>query len=259
MAARKPKRSSNARPEKGHGRAAAYDWLKQQIVSLELSPGSTIDETALVETMGVSRTPLREALVRLAAEGLVELLPNRGARVAGMDLTQIQEHLEAFELMQRAATVLAAAHRSDAVVPELQRLCAEFEAACKRNDAQAMMDSNWEFHRAIGLSCGNRYIEKAYIGLLTEGLRVARLAMAYECYGSVSAYKAHIGDILREHRELVRVIAARDAAGAATLADSHSNLARKRVSDYLTRSAVGTIEVKAERIAMRASRAVSHV
>ncbi len=109
--------SDEHRPEKGHGRALAYDWLKQRIVSLAMAPGSSIDEAALVEMLGVSRTPLREAMVRLAAEGLVELLPNRGARVSGMDLTQLQEHLDAFELMQRAATTLAARHRPDAAIP----------------------------------------------------------------------------------------------------------------------------------------------
>lgn len=228
-------RAKDARPEKGHGRARAYDWLKARIVSLELEPGSTIDEIALVEQLGVSRTPLREAIVRLAAEGLIELLPNRGARVMSMDLPQLQEHLEAFSLMQRVATMLAAMHRPDASVALLKRLCGAFEAAAKARDVQAMIDANWEFHNAVGRACGNRYLERMYAGLLTEGLRIARLAMAYECYGSVAAYDDHLGDILREHRDLVTAIANRDAARAATLADSHSELARKRVAAYLAR------------------------
>jgi len=253
MTTRKPRRSgsrkpADARPEKGHGRALAYDWLKRQIVSLELLPGSTIDETTLVETLGVSRTPLREAVVRLAAEGLIELLPNRGARVTGMDLTQIQEHLEAFELLQRAATVLAALHRPTAAIADLRELCNAFEAAYRSNDAQAMIDANWEFHRGIAAACGNRYIERMYVSLLTDGLRIARLAMAYECYGSAEAYEAHIADILREHKELVDVIEARDAALAAELADSHSNLARKRVTDYLTRSATRDMDTLRQRV-----------
>ena len=247
MATKRPSRRSashDQRPEKGHGGALAYDWLKRQIVSLELLPGSTIDEAALVEMLGVSRTPLREAVVRLAAEGLIELLPNRGARVTVMDLTQIQEHLEAFELMQRAATVLAALHRPNSALPHLQKLCAAFESSCAASDAQAMIDANWEFHRAIGAACGNRYIERMYTGLLTDGLRIARLAMAYECYGSKDAYEAHLADILREHRELVQVITAQDASKAATLADAHSNLARKRVTAYLSRSSTRAIEVR---------------
>ncbi len=236
----------DARPEKGHGGALAYDWLKRRIVSLELLPGSTVDEAALVDMLGVSRTPLREAIVRLAAEGLIDLLPNRGARVTAMDLTQMQEHLDAFELLQRAATVLAAMHRPDAAVSRLRELGAAFEAAAGARDATLMIDTNWSFHCAIGEACGNRYLARMYTGLLTEGLRIARLAMAYECYGSEAAYAAHLAQILREHRELVRVIADRDAARAASLADSHSNLARKRVSAYLSRNSTRSIAVPGE-------------
>lgn len=231
------------RPEKGHGRALAYDWLKRRIVSLELAPGSTIDEAALVEMLGVSRTPLREAMVRLAAEGLVELLPNRGARVAGMDLTQLHEHLDAFELMQRAATTLAARNRPDSALRGLKSSCTAFEKAAQARDAQAMIDTNWTFHRAIAAACGNRYIERMYVGLLTEGLRISRLAMAYDCYGSGDAYERHVGDILREHQALVKAISERDGQTASRLADSHSNLARKRVTAYIGRRSTLDIAV----------------
>ncbi len=235
--------SDEHRPEKGHGRALAYDWLKQRIVSLAMAPGSSIDEAALVEMLGVSRTPLREAMVRLAAEGLVELLPNRGARVSGMDLTQLQEHLDAFELMQRAATTLAARHRPDAAIRGLTASCAAFEKAARARDAQAMIETNWNFHNAIAGACGNRYIERMYVGLLTDGLRISRLAMAYECYGSGDAYEQHVGDILREHRALVKAVTERDSLAAGELADSHSNLARKRVTAYLGRRSTQDINV----------------
>jgi len=237
-------KARSKRPEKGHGRALAYDWLKQRIVSLELQPGSSIDEAVLVERLGISRTPLREAIVRLAAEGLIELLPNRGARVTTMDLLQLQEHLEAFDLMQRAATVLAAAHRPAASLVSLGRLCKAFEVAAKARDVQAMIQANWDFHHAIGLACGNRYVERMYSALLTDGLRIARLAMSYESYGSVAAYETHLGQILAEHREIVAAISARDSAKAASLSDSHSNLARRRVADYLSRSSSHAVTVK---------------
>lgn len=238
-----PAELDDGRPEKGQGRALAYDWLRRRIVSLEFLPGSLIDELALVEVLGVSRTPLREAVVRLAAEGLVELLPNRGARVMSMDLPQLQEHLEAFELMQRAATVMATMHRPEASLSELTLLSQSFEAAAGARDVTAMIDTNWEFHHAIAIASGNRYIERMYTSLLTEGLRIARLAMSYECYGTEQAYAAHLASILREHLELVRVIATHDVARAASLADSHSNLARIRVTAYLSRSATQGIEV----------------
>jgi DNA-binding GntR family transcriptional regulator len=248
MTARSPRlrQSPNGeqRPEKGHGGALAYDWLKRRIVSLELPPGSAVDEAVLVNMLGVSRTPVREAIVRLGAEGLIELLPNRGARVASMDLPQLQEHLEAFELIQRVATVLAAVHRPDKAIAELTTHCVAFEAAADKRDVQAMIDTNWEFHHAIGVACGNRYVARMYAGLLTEGLRIARLAMAYECYSSADAYALHLGAIVREHPELIDVITRHDAGRASSLADSHSNLARLRVIAYLSRDSTRGIDVQ---------------
>jgi len=82
-----------------------------------------------------------------------------------------------------------------------------------------------------------------YVGLLTEGLRISRLAMAYDCYGSGDAYERHVGDILREHQQLVKAISERDDQTATRLADSHSNLARKRVSAYIGRRSTLDIAV----------------
>ena len=221
---------------KGERRGHVYDSLRERILSLDLQPGSVLDEATLGNELNVSRTPLREALVRLAAEGLVEVLPNRGARVSPIELPQLQEHLEAFELMQRTATVLAAQRRTPADLDRLAELCIEFELTRKQADVRGMIMNNLAFHQAIGTAAGNRYIEKMYGSVLTDNLRVARLAMAYECYGSAEAYDKHLQTIVDEHRALVEAIAQRDVVSATRLADSHSDLARMRVSDYLSRN-----------------------
>jgi DNA-binding GntR family transcriptional regulator len=221
---------------KGERRGHVYETLRQRILSLELAPSSVLDEATLGQELNVSRTPLREALVRLAAEGLVDVLPNRGARVSPIELPQLQEHLEAFELIQRTATVLAAQRCSEADLGRLTALCLKFEQAREQGDVEGMITSNLAFHQAIGAASGNRYIERMYDGVLTDNLRVARLAMAYECYGSQEAYDKHLQSIVDEHRQMVQALAKRDAAAAMRLADSHSDLARIRVSDYLSRN-----------------------
>lgn len=228
---------------KGEGRGRAYDRLRERILSLELGPGSPLDEAALGRDLGVSRTPMREAFVRLSAEGLVELLPNRGARVTALELRQLQEHLEAFELLQRSATVLATQRRGDADIVRLEALCRRFEELHAANDVPGMIDANWAFHHAIGAACGNRYLERMYDTVLTDGLRVARLAMAYESYGNPTDYEQHMQNILREHRELVQAIKDRNVETATRLSDSHSDLARLRVSDYLSHNLTRGIDV----------------
>lgn len=237
-------RSMTSAIPKGEGRSRAYERLRDRILALELQPGSPLDEATVGKDLDVSRTPLREALVRLAAEGLVELLPNRGARVAPIELPQLQEHLEAFELLQRTANVLAAQRRSKAHLDAMQSRCLEFENMSAAGDAAGMMKSNLAFHQSISAAAGNRYLQKMYESVLVDGLRVARLAMAYECYGSAEAYEQHIQNILKEHRALVQAIADKDVAAASQLSDSHSDLARLRVIDYLSRNLTRGISVQ---------------
>ena len=235
---------SRIRLDKGDGCPHAYAELRRRIVSLDLQPGADIDEARLVRELGVSRTPVRAALLRLAGEGLVVLLPNRGARVAAMDLPQLHEHLEAFELMQRAATRMAAVRRTKLEADTIERRAEEFEAAAHSSDAERMIDANWRFHYAIALASNNRYIEKMYTGQLTENLRIARLAMTYVCYGSKREYHSHLDSILREHRDMVAAIRGGAADLADELAASHANLARIRVTSYLGSSLGGTIPLR---------------
>jgi DNA-binding GntR family transcriptional regulator len=235
--------AEQAKAVKGSGASKAYHLLRDRIVSLEMPPGEDIDEQALVEELGISRTPLREAMIRLAAEGLISLLPNRGARVASMDIPQLQEHLEAFELAQRATTRLAALRRSAADLKRIEDLIVAFEQAHALNDVNGMIDGNWDLHLAIGNACGNRVLAKIYANLLTENLRVARLAMSYETFPTVEARRSHLDNILREHREILDAIRERDADRAEDLACSHTGLARKRVTEYISQSAVSGLSI----------------
>lgn len=215
---------------------------------LRIEPGSHIDEVALVKELGVSRTPVREAMVRLMAEGLVVLLPNRSARVAGLDISNIRDHLEAFELMQRAATRLASLRRSDQDIVELRHWCGEFEKVAETSNAKDLTETNWRLHRAIGAACGNEHFARYYRyynQLLIEGLRIARLAMGRQFYGSSQAYSRHIGQILAEHTQLVAAIVARDADRAEQLAQSHTELARKRILEYFGRAESLSINLSA--------------
>jgi DNA-binding GntR family transcriptional regulator len=245
IAGGKARQKASARPGKGRGRDHVYESLKRRIVTLGLAPGEEIEEAAVVEELGVSRTPVREALVKLAGDGLVLLMPNRGARVMPMDLAHVQEHLEAFDLMQRVATRWAAIRRADKDAERIGKLAAEFEEQQQRNDPLGMTDANFRFHEAIGLACGNATVAKFYTHLLSEGLRVARLAMAYECYGSAQAFNEHISKILTEHRLIVEAIRLRDADTAERLAASHSGLARKRVLEYLSVNLADGLSLKA--------------
>src|SRR3954471_11642443 len=140
---------------KGASSEHAYRALMQEIVTFTLSPGEDLDEATLVGRLGVSRTPVREALVRLAAGGLVQLVPNRGARVAPMGWNDIREHLEAFDVAQRLVTRWAAVRRTDEQIAKMDEERLAFEAAFAKDDPVAMLDANFRFHAVIGSACRN--------------------------------------------------------------------------------------------------------
>jgi DNA-binding GntR family transcriptional regulator len=235
---------SNVKASKGASSERAYRALMQEIVSFTLSPGEDLDEATLVGRLGVSRTPVREALVRLAAEGLVQLVPNRGARVAPMGWNDIREHLEAFDVSQRLVTRWAALRRTDDQIENMQTERLAFEKAFKQEDPVAMLDANFRFHAAIGAACRNSLIQRFYMQQLTADLRIARLAMTNECFTSEQAYRDHVGNIVREHREMVEAIRDRDADRAEELARSHADLARKRVSESLTQTITPSMDIR---------------
>ncbi len=111
-----------------------YSLLREQILSLKLPPNAELDEVQFSRELGFSRTPIREALIRLAADSLVVLAPNRGARVAPLDFDQVPQLIETLELYERATTRWAAQRRLPHHLDALERANGEFAAACETGD-----------------------------------------------------------------------------------------------------------------------------
>lgn len=150
--------------------------LRARILEGELAPGSRLHQAELSAELGVSRTPLREALSRLAAEGLVEALPQRGARVAGIGVSDMEEAYRARLVIEPAAAAMAAAEPVPASLEEMERAIAEH----RRNldDAFAAFDANRAFHMALVEACGNqflvRFAEMLWVGRLGRTIYLAQ-------------------------------------------------------------------------------------
>src|SRR5579885_1314317 len=110
------------RRTRGTGAAYVYDSLKAQILDLELKPGTLLDETLVSRQFGVSRSPVREALIRLSAEGLVQNLRNRTSIVAQFDIGTLPAYFDAMLLLYRLSARLAAANVTAAQVEGLRRI-----------------------------------------------------------------------------------------------------------------------------------------
>jgi DNA-binding GntR family transcriptional regulator len=213
---------------KGESARHVYESIRQQILGLELRPGASLDEAGLVESFGVSRTPVREALIRLAADRLVILLPNRGARVAPIELDSIGSFFEALNLCQRAVTRWAALRRTPADLASIRKEALAFEAATAAHDVGAMSETNLDFHMAIARAAANPHIASAYRHLLVEGLRLSRFALAYD-FDRDNSQASHFERVIGDHRHMLALIEAGDAGAAERLGATHTALFRDRV------------------------------
>jgi len=218
---------------KGKGSQLIYEVLQRRILTMEMTPGSGIDEIGLVAEFGVSRTPVREALIRLATEGFVTLLPNRGASVSPLDIDEIPELLEAMELCMRVTSRWAAVRRSEADLKTIRQNQKDYEVASRNDDYMGMSAANSAFHLNIAVASRNRHMVKLFKSLLPQyhRLSLALLSSAKMTNGPV--YKSYFGRVNDEHMDLIGAIEAGDHAAADSLARTHIRLIGERLQTYI--------------------------
>ncbi|MDX8518170.1 GntR family transcriptional regulator [Mesorhizobium dulcispinae] len=201
---------------KGTGWKSVYDTLRGEILSLELQPGTLLDETTLSERFDMSRSPVREALIRLAGEELVVTLANRSTIVAPIEIATFPKYVEALDVAQRMNTRLAAELRTEGDLKNIARREREFEAAVKSGNHLAMSETNKQFHMAIAHAGRNPYLASFYERLLDQGRRMLHLHFEF-------LERTHDGYLLTdEHHLMFNAIKAKDVEQADILAHAHT-------------------------------------
>jgi DNA-binding GntR family transcriptional regulator len=234
---------SRGRP-KGTGARRVYEGLREDILHLRLPPGANIEEASLEKRFEVSRTPVREALIRLASEGLVTLLPNRGAQVTTIDISDVPQFFEALDVCQRLVLRLSAHRRTPAQLDELRALNRRFAAAAKAHDAVAMSELNHDFHAVTARACGNRYIVALYEDLLSVGIRLAR--SAFETAMSDGEFDdGYYNEVVDHHNAMIDALTRRDPDGAEEIGRLHTELFRGRIVRALESNLGGAIDLTA--------------
>lgn len=238
--AKRTQRRKVGRP-RGTGMQTVYELVRDDILRLRRRPGESLDEGSLEREFKVSRTPVREALIKLASEGLVHLMPNRGARVAYLDVNDIPQLFEALELFQRVAYRWCALRRSEATIEALRAHNRSFEAAAEQMNVEEMGDANRRFHMIIGDGSGNVFINRTYEILLNDSLRLATTLFANAV--STQHSNEYFNQIVSEHLETIDTLDRRDADAAEQLAIAHTHLFRKQVIAYMERSLAGETSI----------------
>ncbi|TAM45474.1 MAG: GntR family transcriptional regulator [Burkholderiaceae bacterium] len=183
------------------------ELLRQRIFSRELQPGSWIDELKLAEQYGISRTPLREALKVLAAEGLVTMKVRRGAYVTEVSERDLADVYHLLGVLEADAAGVVASEATDAQLRELQALHQELEAAAVpgSEDHQQFFAVNERFHMQLLAVANNRWRDQ----MVTDLRKVMKLNRHNSLFKS-----GRMEESLREHRAIMAALAARDSTAA---------------------------------------------
>ncbi len=150
----------------------AYQLLVRKITRLELAPGDVLVEKNLMAELGIGRTPIREALQRIAAEGLVQHLPNRGTLVSGIGGATVQSIYEFRSLIEGATARLAATRATEEDIRELQSLDEQLNQATEDGDIDDFVALDRSFHEALGRASKNIYLQEAVPRIFNLHLRL---------------------------------------------------------------------------------------
>ena len=188
----------------------AYHAIRELIVTLELAPGAVIDERALIERLSIGRTPVREALRRLAQERLVEVYPRRGMFVTGVDVRELARISEVRAALEPEAARLAAERAAEPEREELVALLAELEA--KGLGDRELMALDERIHRAVYRCAHNELLEATLEQYYVLSLRIWMMAIDRA---------RELDEAVRQHRVLLEAIRRGDGACAATAMRDH--------------------------------------
>ena len=218
---------AETRPAKGQGWKFVYDALRTEILALTLAPGQLLDETTLAERFDLSRSPIREALIRLSVEDLVVTLPNRSTIVAPIEIVNFPKYVDALDIAQRMNCRLAAELRTEADLKVMASRQKKFEATVKTGDHLAMSEANKDFHMAIALAGRNPYFISFYEKLLDQGRRMLHLHFQF-------LERTHDGYLLTdEHDAMLDAIRTRDVERADRLAHDHTRQFRDSFIEFM--------------------------
>ena len=207
-----------------------YRVVRVRILSGEIVPGEFIREGDLNKAMGVSRTPIREALGRLASEGFLERLPHRGYRVPKEPIEDLLNLYPVIASLDLLAGRLALPRLVRADVVRLREINERLEAAKAHEDVQALIELNNQFHRLFGERSGN-----ARLCSLLDDLR-AQLTRLERWYYSDGA---HVRQSVRQHSEIIEAIEEGDSARALRLLEANMSLTLQSLLAEAEEGAVG--------------------
>lgn len=223
----KEKPLTKSRAPRRRLRDTAYERLKDAIRHQELQPGQALSETYLSESLGISRTPVREALQQLAQEGLVQVIPGRAVTVAAPSVQGILNLIHIRSLLEPEVARLVADAPTPEVVTTLRETLVKMQAAAEQGDKAAWSRADAIWHETLAGACPNTLLAE-----LTLQMRNRSHSLSVDSQTTI----ARLVDCTDEHRQVVDAIETRNPAVAQQAMQQHIHELRESVFRRLTHS-----------------------
>ncbi len=207
-------------------REVAYERIKDAIRHADLQPGEPLPESRLSRLLGISRTPVREALQQLAQEGLVQIIPGRVVTVAAQSVQEVLNVVHMRSLLEPELVRLAAESISEEALKHLWQALLDMETAIDNDDKEGWSLADTHYHETLGKACPN--------DLLSEMTIQMRNRVHYLASVDSQTNPARLAACTREHREIVEAIAARDSESAEKAMRQHINKLRQSLFNRLS-------------------------
>lgn len=207
----------------------AYDDLKQRVLTLELSPGEALDEVAIAEAYGLSRTPLRDVYQRLAGEGYIHIEANRGASVSSMDLATMRNFFQSAPMIYAAIARLAAEQASPSDITNLKKIQQRFSRAVKSKNASDMSVYNHQFHEQLGEMANSAYLQPSLCRLLIDHTRMSHRFYRIE----KQELTKRISKSCKQHDQMIEAIENHQPSRCVELTIEHWELSRRDLDKYV--------------------------
>ena len=206
-----------------------YQDLRRQILTLKLAPGVSLDEVSLSKEYAISRTPLREIFQRLAGEGYIEIINNRGAMVSSMDYKTVRNFFLTAPMIYASIGRLATENASREQLSELQNAQDKFREAVGQKNIEGMVFYNDRFHRLIGGIANNPYLQPSYERLLIDHTRISQMVFRFSEDSMIKDFE----EAVNQHEAMIEYIAINDAERMVALTQDHWDLSRAHMERYI--------------------------
>lgn len=218
-----------------------YLALKEDILNVDLPPGTILEEMDLMGRFKVSRTPIREAIRRLVANDLVGLEPHRSAYVKNVTFDEISDFFEAYRLMQRLVFILSADRISKVQVQAIAELNTKMSIAFAKQDIAAIRKLNDRFYTMIAEGCSNRFMHDSYTKLREFAARLS--AMVHKALIN-DDWETHASTLQRDHEEIIEALSNKDCASIGKISDQDVALFKQKVLRVFERPVPPNIRTK---------------